>query len=165
MNKFSRYMYIWLYVIFDMLYRESICICNTNSQHELCEIFFRLTALSLGQSYDCLNTNEVILKHRHKICFWNPLSVNWVHYSGDPGPRLNIKTVFPGIGISMLKIRRLRDRLIFNMGIPILVRRCLYTETNIFTLRPPSPLLSTQYRRPAIWMSTHSKNNHKPQLF
>ena len=29
----------------------------------------------------------------------------------------------------MLKIRRSRDRLIFNMGIPILVRRCLYTET------------------------------------
>ena len=35
----------------------------------------------------------------------------------------------------MLKIRRLRDRLIFNMGIPILVRRHLYIET---TPRSPS---------------------------
>ena len=30
---------------------------------------------------------------------------------------------FPGIGIPTLKIRRSRDRLIFNMGIPLLVRR------------------------------------------
>ena len=47
----------------------------------------------------------------------------------DPGPRLNIKTVFPRYGIPMLKIRRLRDRLIFNMGIPILVGQHLYIET------------------------------------
>ena len=33
------------------------------------------------------------------------------------------------MGIPMLKIRELRGRLIFNMGIPILVRRHLYTET------------------------------------
>ena len=33
------------------------------------------------------------------------------------------------MGIPMLKIRRSRDRLMFNMGIPILVRRHLYTET------------------------------------
>ena len=33
------------------------------------------------------------------------------------------------MGIPMLKIRRSRDRLIFNMGIPILVRRHLCTET------------------------------------
>ena len=46
-----------------------------------------------------------------------------------PGPRLNIKTVFPRYGIPMLKIRRSRDRLIFNMGIPILVRRHLYIKT------------------------------------
>ena len=46
-----------------------------------------------------------------------------------PGPRLNIGTVFPGMGILMLKIRRSRNRLIFNMGIPILVRRHLYIET------------------------------------
>ena len=46
-----------------------------------------------------------------------------------PWPCLNIKTVFPGMGIPMLKIRRSWDRLIFKMGIPILVRRRLYIET------------------------------------
>ena len=35
----------------------------------------------------------------------------------------------PGMEIPMLKIRRSRCRLIFNMGIPILVRRHLYNET------------------------------------
>ena len=48
--------------------------------------------------------------------------------SGNTGPRLNIKTVFPGMGIPMLKIRRSQDRLIFNMGVPILVRQHLYVE-------------------------------------
>ena len=42
--------------------------------------------------------------------------------------RLHIKT-FPCMGIPMLKIRRSRDRLIFNMAFPILVRRHLYIET------------------------------------
>ena len=45
-----------------------------------------------------------------------------------PGPHLNIKTLFPGMEIPMLKIRRSQDRLIFNMGIPILVRRHFYIE-------------------------------------
>ena len=36
---------------------------------------------------------------------------------------------FSGMGIPMLKIRRSRHRLIFNMGIPILVRWHLYSET------------------------------------
>ena len=46
-----------------------------------------------------------------------------------PVPHLNIKMVFSGMRISMLKIRRSQDHLIFNMGIPILVRRHLYIET------------------------------------
>ena len=46
-----------------------------------------------------------------------------------PGSRLNIKPYFPGMGIPMLKIRRSRDRLIFNMRIPILVRRHYYIAT------------------------------------
>ena len=46
-----------------------------------------------------------------------------------PGPRLNIKTVSPRHGISLLKIRRSRDPLIFTMGTHILVRRHLYIET------------------------------------
>ena len=51
---------------------------------------------------------------RSATCRWN---LWW------PGPCLRIKTVFPGMGIPMLKIRRSWDRLIFNIGIPILVRR------------------------------------------
>ena len=45
------------------------------------------------------------------------------------GPRLNITMSFSGMGIPMLKIRRSRNRLIFNVGIPILVRRHLYIQT------------------------------------
>ena len=41
----------------------------------------------------------------------------------------HIKTVFLDIGISLLKIRRLQDRLIFNKRRPILVRQLLYIET------------------------------------
>ena len=43
-------------------------------------------------------------------------------------PCLNICTVFPAMGISIIKIRRSWDRLIFIMGIPILVRQQFYTE-------------------------------------
>ena len=49
-------------------------------------------------------------------------------------PCLNIKTLFPRYGVPMLKIRGSRDRLIFNTGIPILVRQHLY----IFILRQPT---------------------------
>ena len=45
------------------------------------------------------------------------------------GSRLNIKTVFPGMEFSIIKIRRSWDSLIFIMGIPIMVRRRLYIET------------------------------------
>ena len=38
------------------------------------------------------------------------------------------EAVFPDMGIPMLKIRRSRDRLIFDMGILILIRRHLYIE-------------------------------------
>ena len=52
-----------------------------------------------------------------------PEEINWW------GPRLNIKTVFPDTWIPMLKIRRSWGRHIFNIGIPILVRRHLYIKT------------------------------------
>ena len=42
---------------------------------------------------------------------------------------LNIKTIFPDMGISIIKIRQSWDCLIFIMGAPILVRRHLYIET------------------------------------
>ena len=57
-------------------------------------------------------------------------------YTQSTGPCLNIKTIFPRNGDSHvnLKIRWSWDHLIFNMGIPILVRRHLYIEM------PPAPL-------------------------
>ena len=55
-----------------------------------------------------------------------------------PGPHLNIKTVFPGMGIPMLKIRRSRDRLIFNIRLLILIRRHLCIDTTRWsTILPP----------------------------
>ena len=56
----------------------------------------------------------------------------YFQYEGADGPvgsRLSIKIVFISYGIPMLKIRRSRGRLIFNMGIPIPVRRHLFTGT------------------------------------
>ena len=69
-------------------------------------------------------------------------------YMTPPGPRLNIKTVFPRYGIPMLKKRRSRDRLIFNMGIAILVIRHLYIKT-----APRHPLESHQRRLNSLRMS------------
>ena len=45
------------------------------------------------------------------------------------GPISIWRLSFPGMGIPMLKIRGSWELLIFNMGIPILVRRHLYIET------------------------------------
>ena len=44
------------------------------------------------------------------------------------GPRLNIKTIFTGMGMSIMKIRLSWDPLIFIMGIPLLIRRHHYIE-------------------------------------
>ena len=57
----------------------------------------------------------------------------------NQGPVSIWKPSFPGMEIPMLKIRRSWDRLIFNMGIPILVRRYLYIETG------PRSQLDTPY--------------------
>ena len=67
-------------------------------------------------------------------------------FSLQPGPRLNIKTVFPGMGIPMLKIRWSWDHLIFNMGIPILARWHLYIETAPWSLIHVM-MLSYQYNQ------------------
>ena len=65
------------------------------------------------------------------------------------GPCLNIKTIFPGMGIPMLKIRQSWDRLIFNMGIPILVRWHLYLT------RPPDLHNGISYLdSEALWHQT-----------
>ena len=58
--------------------------------------------------------------------------------------RLNIKTVFPRCGISMLKIRRLWNLLIFNIGIPMLVRWHLYIEMALRALFQYKDVLPVQ---------------------
>ena len=50
------------------------------------------------------------------------------------GSRLDMKTVFPGMEIPVSKIRRSRDRPVFNIGIPILLRQCFYIETPLLIL-------------------------------
>ena len=81
------------------------------------------------------------MERRQDVSFW------W-----DQGPHLNKKTVFPGMGIPMLKIRWLRDRLIFNMGILISVRRLYIEMAPRFRNR-----LSHCTVSPMDWMSTHTK--------
>ena len=53
----------------------------------------------------------------------------WSSLNLNSRPRRSIKTVIPRYGDPMLKIMRSRDRLIFNMGIPLLVKRHFYIET------------------------------------
>ena len=65
----------------------------------------------------------MMAQHGNAFCITGHL------WGESTGLCLNIKTIFLRYGISMLKVRRSRDRLIFNMGIPILVRRHLYIET------------------------------------
>ena len=46
----------------------------------------------------------------------------------SPGPCFNIKAIFSGMGISIIKINRPWDCLVFKMGIPILIR--LHADIN-----------------------------------
>ena len=56
--------------------------------------------------------------------------VAWVMFFNlQSGPQLKITTVYPGMGVSILKIKRSWDRLIFIMGIPIPVRQHVNHET------------------------------------
>ena len=50
------------------------------------------------------------------------------YFSIEPGPRLNIKTVFSGIRISIIKKRRSWHSFTFIMSVPILIKRHLYIE-------------------------------------
>ena len=70
------------------------------------------------------------------------------------GPVSISKTSFPGMGIPMLKIRRSYDRLIFNMGIPILIRRHLNIE-----MSPWSSLVEV-----VVCYLCHAKPSPEPKL-
>ena len=80
--------------------------------------------------------------------------------------RLNIKRVFPRYGDNMLKIRRSRDRLIFNMGIRILVRQHFYIETgssdlfdSVMVLIIPTYVWTSNHRK--RWKISLTKRPHK----
>ena len=57
---------------------------------------------------------------------WHTLCFHW--FILFPGGHFIIKTVIEGLWIPIMKIRRSHDRLIFIMGIPILLRQHLYIE-------------------------------------
>ena len=69
---------------------------------------------------------------------WNKIGKH-----STPVSHFNMKTIFPGMGIFMLKIKQAWDCLIFNMVIPILVRWHFYIETApIFPFNMTTALLS-----------------------
>ena len=83
------------------------------------------------------------LNGRHLGCareLWNSLAkIPWKQHPTQlvmQGPRacLNIKTVFPVMGIFITEFKQSWDCLIFKMRIPILVRQHLYIETGPRTL-------------------------------
>ena len=76
------------------------------------------------------------------------------------GHRFNIKTIFPGITISIIKIRRLWDHLFCIMGIRILVERHLYIESvpvNSASTAKHNKLAITNYR----WMTNTWNVQHQ----
>ena len=76
-----------------------------------------------------------------------------------PGPCFSIKTIFAGMGISIINIRQPQGCLIFIMGIPIMVREHLYW---ISPLVPKRLMLSTcaeSLSMSAILFSTYNNTN------
>ena len=73
------------------------------------------------RQYDALNNLEEIIGPilLSRLIMW------WESFAMQPGPHLNIKTVFPGMEISIIKMRWL-DHLMFIMGILIMERWHLY---------------------------------------
>ena len=75
-------------------------------------------------------------------------------------PHFNIKTVFPDIGIPILKIRWSGDHPVFMMGIPTLVRRRLYIETATRWLGQPctpSTICERVEMRQCVGISQHKR--------
>ena len=70
----------------------------------------------------------------------------WHISNQELGPRLNKMAVFPKYEYSHVKGKTVTNRSVFNIGIPILVRRHLYIET-------PPGLLSNIYVK--IYISAH----------
>ena len=106
------------------------------SQH--CEMKYTLAMCSqkkqIWQGLFILSLFGLCIKRYHRTfinCEWGAF-LPWAilsHLPRRPRLRLNIKTVFRRYRDSHVKDRWSWDCLIFNMGIPILIRRHLYIET------------------------------------
>ena len=85
-----------------------------------------------SQTWNGANTlNPSLLKTGARFCYIvSAMAADGLTTQGAAlGPPLNTKTDFACMGIPVLNVRQSWDHLIFNMRIPILVRRHLYTET------------------------------------
>ena len=91
-------------------------------------------SLRFALLYICLSDSLTVTPRHH------PLKLYWDwNIRRELGPYHSIKTIFPRYGIPMLKSRRSWDRLIFNIGIPRLVRRHLFYGSGHETAAVLSP--------------------------
>ena len=86
----------------------------------------------------CKTFSYIELRPR-SVHIWQELLYVWFYqlkpWLNVPGPRLNTDTVFSRIWIPILKVKRLWDRFIFIMRMPIQVGDIIILR------RPPPPLL------------------------
>ena len=72
---------------------------------------------------------EAYMRHSGEMSLGNPLVTWWIpHHKVGSGSCFNIKIIFLGMAISVIKARRSLDHLSLIMGIPMLVRQYLYIE-------------------------------------
>ena len=106
------------------------------SQSREIRLIMIVSLWNLTGCWGACQISEWLKKYKLKFCGFD---ISWdlvldIHPLSDQKPWIstvvNLLSTFPGMRITMLKIRWSRDSLIFNMGIPILVRRHLYIETD-----------------------------------
>ena len=89
------------------------------------DIQWSLITTSPNIPHYCMQYHGEIITSKRSWHYWPFISgIQWPWT-----PSQQYKDDFPGMGISIMKIRLSSDRLIFIIGIPILVRRHLYNET------------------------------------
>ena len=99
----------------------------------LCSRLMKLPCITISlHSPDEEHIEKASLALHYNSTTWCSTSLNGIWASSQ------YKTIFPRYGDPMIKIRRSQDRLIFNMGFPILARWHLYIEI-------PSPQFSEQF--------------------
>ena len=108
-----------------LFYIESLILCN-----RLVTVWLHVTGLShqMACIMEELSTQKLIEILLCKVKSTLDLQMMSWQCQG-PGACLNIKTVFPGIEIPIIKIRKTWDCVTFIMGICILVRQHLHFET------------------------------------